>query len=473
MPRLRRRAGVAEADSEKLAIQELVRFNRIAELDHELQQDPRKASEAVDGVVPLHIACEVGNADAIRMLLDHGADMNKLHPSGKTPLDLCYSNNHQKTSIYLLECGAEFTAGDVTTSVYSRYHHDMWDTTKNCGRTLLHWAARLGNINALQLLVDRGVDVGVTNESGSTAMHMACSFKQLHVIEWLQERGASLSVQDYKGNTPIAKCKGTLGDELRLKFFPLHCAVKQSLEDGDLNSVTQVMDALHHQNATPNLVTSVDNTNHTPLMMAALANNSVLVDLILDHPLYQALPLVDSLDCGNREGYPVLALCAERDMTDMVAQLCRRGASLDLSNTNGWVRSVNVLRHACRKNAFNAARQLCLHGAEVTTRHKLDESIRLIDARGMTIPLEEEEKLIKAYKCYCNWERRKHFLVFLISSGILNRHNAMNLALRPSERNSSCSDITASANAIDLVVLNSQTRAMMLPNIILQLTKFL
>lgn len=144
--RLRRKPGDGNGGDEvKLAIQELVRFNRLSELGDKLTNNPQLANQDVDGIYPLHIACEVGSGDAIEMLLDNGADMNCLNPSSQTPLDICYHNNHQKTSIMLLQRGAQFTPGDVTTSSYSRYHGDVLETTKNCGRTLLHWAARQGN----------------------------------------------------------------------------------------------------------------------------------------------------------------------------------------------------------------------------------------------------------------------------------------------------------------------------------------
>jgi hypothetical protein len=147
--RLRGKPGVSDADRQKLAIQELVRFNRLSELEDKLARDARLANQKVDGITPLHIACEVGSSDAIEILLDNGANMDFKNPSEQTPLDICYSNNHQKTSIMLLERGAKFTPGDVTTSSYSRFHHDMLDTTKNCGRTLLHWAARQGMFYAV------------------------------------------------------------------------------------------------------------------------------------------------------------------------------------------------------------------------------------------------------------------------------------------------------------------------------------
>jgi ankyrin repeat protein len=149
MSRLRRRIGTADdADSVKLNIQELIRLSRMSELQDELEKQLLlvNASLGDTGVTPLHVACEVGSSQAIDLLLDLGADMNFKNQSMQTPLDICYSHNHQKTSILLLGRGAEFTYGDVTTSTYSRYHGDMWDTTKNCGRTLLHWAARQGII---------------------------------------------------------------------------------------------------------------------------------------------------------------------------------------------------------------------------------------------------------------------------------------------------------------------------------------
>lgn len=483
MPRLRRRAGVAEADNDVLEIQELIRFSRFTELTEELERDATKANSSVDGVTPLHIACEVGSADGIEILLNHGADINTNNPSGQTPLDICYSNNHQKTSIFLLERGAQFTAGDVTTSTYSRFHRDVLDTTKNCGRTLLHWAARLGNINALDILVNREVAVNIQNESGSTAMHMACSFKHMHVVEWLHDRGGSLTLKDHREQTPIAKCKGTMGEEIRLKYFPLHCAVQQALVDGDMVSLQQVMDALHDQqqqnNSPENPMTVLDDTNRTPLMMAALADNSAMVNLLLDHALSRALPPSEILEIGDDSpfSYPALALCTMKDMVGMVALLCERGASFNMT-TRGC--RVGVLFLACRSRCFKAAQELCLHGAELPDQH--DESHRLQLQGGRHLPDDELERLIRAHSLYCNWERRKEFLVFLRSSDLLERDNALNQEQRdqvlvaPSTvaiatTATQCSSSTSAGGYSS--ALSAQTRAMTVPGIILGIMKFL
>ena len=276
----------------------------------------------------------------------------------------------------------------------------------------------------MQLLVDRGVPVDISNESGSTAMHMACSFKQLDVVKWLAEHGASLTITDYKGHTPLSKCKGTLGEELRLTFFPLHCAVKQTLLSGDHTQLTQVLDSLHQDEVTPNPVMVIDDSNHTPLMMAALANNPDLVNLLLDHPLYKALPIASSLNSCDQVGHTALSLCAQNDAAEMVALLCRRGASLSVAVYKNPICS--ILRFACRKNAYDAAEQLCLHGAEVSEEHKASESTRLIDSRGMTIPVEVESRLVQAYR----WSRRKAFMMFLVSSKLLDRAGGTGKDLR-------------------------------------------
>ena len=315
-----------------------------------------------------------------------------------------------------------------------------------------------------------GVAVNVQNESGSTAMHMACSFQHMHVVEWLHQRGGSLVTQDHKGLTPIAKCKGTMGEELRLKYFPVHCAVKEALADGDIASLIQVMDAVHEQNnAPPGPMAVLDDTNHTPLMMAALADNSAMVNAILDHLLSTSISSSEAMDTlGTDTRLPALGLCAQKDMADMVALLCRRGASLVMKNAYNPACDVSILRVACRKNAFKAAAQLCRYGADVSENHIESENTRLIDVRGMTVSAEEVAHLIAAYTSYCNWERRKGFIIFLRSRGLLGRENALNLAQRAAGGPGGGAGQAGVARA-----MTAQARALLLPGVVLRVTECL
>jgi len=54
---------------------------------------------------PLTIACEKNNETIIKLLVEHGADVNVL-ADNKTPLLLAYRNNNESILKYLVEHGA-------------------------------------------------------------------------------------------------------------------------------------------------------------------------------------------------------------------------------------------------------------------------------------------------------------------------------------------------------------------------------
>ena len=56
---------------------------------------------------PLFIACEAGNVDAARLLLDNGATVDRADKNGMTPLYIACWKGHVDTARLLLEKGAE------------------------------------------------------------------------------------------------------------------------------------------------------------------------------------------------------------------------------------------------------------------------------------------------------------------------------------------------------------------------------
>ena len=256
-------------------------------------------------------------------------------------------------------------------------------------------------------------------------MHIACAFKHLHVVEWLIARGGSLAQQDHKGSTPIDKCKGTLGEELRLKHFAVHCAVQQAICDGNTLPVSQVLDAMYADNTSPNPITVLDNTNHTPLMIAALANEPTLVNLILNHPIISIeVSLASVLETSTlNSGDTALSLCVKKNLIEMVTLLCQKGAAHEIVNSHRPAHrfTSSILQLACQQNAYAAAEQLCLYGSKILKEESWVN--RLTDRRGANIPEEEKEKLLRAYELFGNWERRKALLMVLLTSGLLKKKN--------------------------------------------------
>lgn len=71
-------------------------------------------------------------------------------------------------------------------------HSDSWDVNKRgpLGRTALHWAAKLGRVRFLELLLDRA-DLEATDNLGRTALSYAINAENsLAVVKLLLESGA-------------------------------------------------------------------------------------------------------------------------------------------------------------------------------------------------------------------------------------------------------------------------------------------
>lgn len=56
----------------------------------------------IDGQTPLHLAVELGNLEAARLLLEHGADLNAPDRQGVTPLRLAVKSRRRR-AVALLE----------------------------------------------------------------------------------------------------------------------------------------------------------------------------------------------------------------------------------------------------------------------------------------------------------------------------------------------------------------------------------
>lgn len=55
----------------------------------------------------LHLASDLGGLDAVRLLLEDGANPNVRNDKGQTPLHLASEWNHVERTRFLLECGAD------------------------------------------------------------------------------------------------------------------------------------------------------------------------------------------------------------------------------------------------------------------------------------------------------------------------------------------------------------------------------
>ncbi|XP_029648883.1 integrin-linked protein kinase isoform X1 [Octopus sinensis] len=69
--------------------------------------------------------------------------------------------------------------------------------------SLLHWAAKEGRLNIVDMLIARGARINATNMGDDTALHLACSHGQKEIAMRLMQNKANINAINEHGNTPL------------------------------------------------------------------------------------------------------------------------------------------------------------------------------------------------------------------------------------------------------------------------------
>ena len=179
-----------------------------------------KSGRRVTHVCPLHAALYKRHIDVVRVLLDHGANVNTTDKNNKTPLNIAYRDEHLEVMRMLLEHGANadvsenssgFTGfishvasqrGQVEVVHLLLRHNANVNATDSMNWTPLHVASNKGDAKLVQLLLDHGADINPLSNAYNTPLHNAVYWGHLEVIQLLLEHGADVNVQGEQNQTP-------------------------------------------------------------------------------------------------------------------------------------------------------------------------------------------------------------------------------------------------------------------------------
>ena len=168
-----------------------------------------------DKFTALHLAASTKSPEIIRLLLNHGADINAKTHYGNTPLHLAAAHNPDpKVTILLLEQGADpnaFSIGIIGqlaakkefTNTPPLYMFDPGGLIEG-GGTPLHFAAAYNaNPKITELLLEQGVEIDEKTLLGDTPLHgAAAQNSNPDVTTLLLSWGADPGAKNSRDQTP-------------------------------------------------------------------------------------------------------------------------------------------------------------------------------------------------------------------------------------------------------------------------------
>ncbi|OQR91353.1 ankyrin repeat protein [Achlya hypogyna] len=134
----------------------------------------------------LRLAVETRNERLVKLLLDHGADVDQAAENGRTALHLAAQ------------------LGDATLIELLLEHTKAIDQTFPDGCTALSTAVEFGTVEAVAALIRHGANVHHVNESGLTLLHVASAVGRTEVVPLLLAAGVDVAAVDEQGWSAFA-----------------------------------------------------------------------------------------------------------------------------------------------------------------------------------------------------------------------------------------------------------------------------
>uniref|UniRef100_A0A6P7GI33 Uncharacterized protein LOC114338419 n=1 Tax=Diabrotica virgifera virgifera TaxID=50390 RepID=A0A6P7GI33_DIAVI len=199
-----------------------------------------------------HYAARYKSLNVIKYLKEQGANLNISNNQKQTLVHKAAQSGKLKVIQYLVEdCKMDVNVSDVHGNFPAHMAAEFGDdeilkylkekganlsVSNNQNQTLVHKAAKSGNFEALQYLVeDCKLDINVSDVDGNFPVHMVhISYYTIEILKYLKENGANLSISNSEKQTLVHKAAQS--DNLKaLQYLVEDCKMDVNVSDVDGN----------------------------------------------------------------------------------------------------------------------------------------------------------------------------------------------------------------------------------------------
>ena len=304
---------------------------------------PDKVTDEASGRTVLIDAILSSDSAKMVKLLEGGASPNKTTKDGKSPLHYAVRLGNFDAVEILLEAGAQVNPRDKALAT------PLFDAL-SCPQP----------VNMIDLLLDAGASADIPNIDGKVPLHVAAESAPVAVIRQLIEATENPNRPDARGYQPLHRaCEKNTVEAVQAILFE-RVAVFSSCMDGDTclhlaasrDDTTAVAEYLLTTEAAQ-LVNAVNLMGRSPLHLAVLHKHHALVGDILEAGAHINMP--------DAKGFTALHEAAELNDLKMARQLIDAGADVAKSQQS---HRVTPLILAIKANANDIVELLLSHAAD-------------------------------------------------------------------------------------------------------------
>lgn len=316
------------------------------------------------GDTALMEAAKHGHLDTVKLLLDRGADINAKNQLGRSALMCAASLGHADVVVVLLDEGAYVNSTDKHSDTALTQATGQIDAVKVLlergadaswrnlvGTSALMRAAKYGHEKVFRLLIAHGADVDAQNVNGSTSLMRASSYGNPAIVQELLQVGAKIDQRDRDGGTALMRAAERGQLEVVLILLTAGADAYARNKDGNTPlsfaamfghaAVVRTLMERHCSHPGKDLTElQTDDYGDSPLILAARSGHLNVVQLLLDGlgsdlDSSHTKLLHQQLNHRNKKGDNALIEAARQGHYEITEILLEKGADPHSENLKG------------------------------------------------------------------------------------------------------------------------------------------